>query len=72
MIIPYPFQDYRLILVDLRGAGKSPNLAINIIPSIDQADLIYQFILEHDLKKSDSDGKFIWRRRLSAIGDQAL
>ena len=32
------------------------------IPSINQAESIYRFIQEHDLKKPDFDGQFIWRR----------
>jgi pimeloyl-ACP methyl ester carboxylesterase len=47
---PYPLQDYRLILVDLRGAGKSPKPRDKHYSILEQADLIYQFILEHDLK----------------------
>jgi pimeloyl-ACP methyl ester carboxylesterase len=47
---PYPFQDYRLILVDLRGAGQSPKPHDKHYSILEQADLIYQFIQEHDLK----------------------
>jgi pimeloyl-ACP methyl ester carboxylesterase len=47
---PYPFQNYRLILVDLRGAGKSPKPHDKHYSILEQADLIYQFILEKNLK----------------------
>ncbi|CAN5822344.1 alpha/beta hydrolase [soil metagenome] len=47
---PYPFQNYRLILVDFRGAGKSPKPRDKHYSIIEQADLIYRFILEHDLR----------------------
>lgn len=47
---PFLFQDYRLILVDLRGAGKSPKPRDKHYSIVEQADLIYQFILEQDLK----------------------
>jgi pimeloyl-ACP methyl ester carboxylesterase len=47
---PYPFQKHRLIFVDLKGAGKSPKPRDKHYSIVEQADLIYQFILEHDLK----------------------
>jgi pimeloyl-ACP methyl ester carboxylesterase len=47
---PYPFQNYRVILVDFRGAGKSPKPRDKHYSILEQTDLVYQFILEHDLK----------------------
>ncbi len=47
-----PFaKDYRLILIDLKGCGKSPKPDDTKYSSQDHADLLYQFILEHDLRK---------------------
>ena len=42
--------DYQLILIDLKGFGKSPKPNDNNYSIQDQADLVYRFILEHDLK----------------------
>jgi pimeloyl-ACP methyl ester carboxylesterase len=39
-----------LVLIDLKGAGKSPKPHDNRYSIQEQADLILQFILEHDLK----------------------
>lgn len=47
---PYPFKDYRLVMVDLKGAGDSPKPHDNNYSIIEQANLVYQFIQEHDLK----------------------
>lgn len=41
---------HKLILIDLRGAGKSPKPHDKHYSIHDQANLIYEFILEHDLK----------------------
>ena len=41
---------HRLILVDLKGAGKSPKPHDEHYSIQTQADLIYQFIQEHDLR----------------------
>ena len=43
-------KDHKLILVDLKGAGKSPKPHDNRYSIQEQADLIFQFIREHDLK----------------------
>jgi pimeloyl-ACP methyl ester carboxylesterase len=40
----------KLILIDLKGAGKSPKPHDKKYSILDQADLIYEFIQEHDLK----------------------
>lgn len=40
----------KLFLVDLKGFGQSPKPRDNRYSLYDQADLIYQLILEHDLK----------------------
>lgn len=40
----------KLILIDLKGAGKSPKPHDKKYSIIDQANLIYEFIQEHDLK----------------------
>lgn len=51
-LIDYPglIQNHRLILVDLRGAGQSPKPHDKHYSILEQADLIYQFILEQDLR----------------------
>lgn len=41
---------HKLILIDLRGAGKSPKPHDKHYSIHDQANLIYEFIVEHDLK----------------------
>ena len=43
-------QDYQLILIDLKGAGNSPKPPDSHYSIQDHADLIYKFILDHDLK----------------------
>jgi pimeloyl-ACP methyl ester carboxylesterase len=43
-------QDYQLILIDLKGAGNSPKPPDSHYSTQDHADLIYKFILDHDLK----------------------
>lgn len=40
----------RLILIDLKGFGKSPKPKDDLYGLQDQADLVYQFIVEHDLR----------------------
>jgi pimeloyl-ACP methyl ester carboxylesterase len=40
----------RLILIDLKGFGKSPKPKDNLYGLQDQADLIYQFIVDNDLR----------------------
>jgi pimeloyl-ACP methyl ester carboxylesterase len=46
-----PFsKDYQLILIDLKGCGKSPKPHDTKYSTQDHADLLYQFILEHDLR----------------------
>src|SRR6266851_4029444 len=42
-------KDYQLILIDLKGCGKSPKPRDTKYSTRDHADLLYQFILEHDL-----------------------
>src|SRR6185295_9723838 len=42
---------HRVILIDLRGAGKSPKPDDKHYSILDQAELLHQFILEHDLKR---------------------
>ena len=49
-IEPLP-QNYKLILIDLKGFGKSPKPNDMRYSPFDHAELIYQFILEHDLKR---------------------
>ncbi|MDQ2920160.1 MAG: alpha/beta hydrolase [Acidobacteriota bacterium] len=43
-------QKYQLILIDMRGAGDSPKPHDKHYSTPEQADLIYEFILEKDLK----------------------
>jgi pimeloyl-ACP methyl ester carboxylesterase len=43
-------QNYQLILIDLKGSGDSPKPPDSGYSTQDHADLIYQFILDHDLK----------------------
>jgi pimeloyl-ACP methyl ester carboxylesterase len=43
-------QNYQLILIDLKGSGNSPKPSDGGYSPQDHADLIYQFILDHDLK----------------------
>src|SRR5258708_37065770 len=42
--------NYQLILIDLKGCGDSPKPPGSRYSPQDHADLIYKFILEHDLK----------------------
>jgi pimeloyl-ACP methyl ester carboxylesterase len=44
------FQNYQLILIDLKGAGNSPKPSDSHYSTQDHADLIYKFILKSDLK----------------------
>src|SRR5438876_6223191 len=41
---------YQLILIDLKGSGNSPKPPDRKYSTQDHADLIYKFILDHDLK----------------------
>ena len=43
-------KDNQLILIDLKGCGKSPKPNDTKYSPLDQAELIHQFILKHDLK----------------------
>jgi pimeloyl-ACP methyl ester carboxylesterase len=43
-------KNYQLILVDLKGCGKSPKPHDTKYSTQDHADLLYQLILEHDLR----------------------
>ena len=46
-----PFsQKYKLVLIDLKGAGKSPKPNDTHYSTQDHADLIFEFIQENDLK----------------------
>jgi pimeloyl-ACP methyl ester carboxylesterase len=42
-------QNYQLILIDLKGSGDSPKPPDSRYSPQDHADLIYKFILDHDL-----------------------
>lgn len=42
-------RDYQLILIDLKGFGKSPKPNDKNYSIQDQAELVYKFIIEHDL-----------------------
>lgn len=43
-------RNYQLILIDLKGSGNSPKPPDSHYSTKDHVDLIYKFILEHDLK----------------------
>ncbi len=43
-------KDYQLILIDLKGCGESPKPRDTKYSTRDHADLLYQFILERDLR----------------------
>jgi len=43
-------KNYQLILIDLKGCGKSPKPGDTKYSTQDHADLLYQFILEHELR----------------------
>lgn len=43
-------QNYQLILIDLKGCGNSPKPPDSNYSTRDHADLIYKFILDHDLR----------------------
>ena len=47
---PYRFPGYQLILIDFRGAGDSPKPKDKHYSILEQADLVYQFIQEKNLK----------------------
>jgi pimeloyl-ACP methyl ester carboxylesterase len=49
MIAPFS-GEHEVILIDLRGEGKSPKPHDKHYSILDQGELIYQFIIEHDLK----------------------
>jgi pimeloyl-ACP methyl ester carboxylesterase len=50
MIEPFSRQ-YKVILIDLRGQGQSPKPHDKNYSILEQGELIYQFILEHNLRK---------------------
>lgn len=43
-------RNYQLILIDLKGCGDSPKPPDSHYSTKDHADLLYKFILDHDLK----------------------
>src|SRR6266436_3574341 len=43
-------QNYQLILIDLKGSGDSPKPPGSRYSIQDHADLVYKFILDHDLR----------------------
>jgi pimeloyl-ACP methyl ester carboxylesterase len=43
-------KDNRLILIDLKGCGKSPKPNDTKYSTLDHAELLHQFILQHDLR----------------------
>jgi pimeloyl-ACP methyl ester carboxylesterase len=43
-------QNYQLILIDLKGCGESPKPPGSRYSVQDHADLVYKFILDHDLR----------------------
>lgn len=43
-------QDYRLILIDLKGSGKSPKPEDSHYSPLDHGELLYQFIMKEDLR----------------------
>lgn len=46
-----PFaNEYQIILIDLKGSGQSPKPPDTKYSTQDHADLLYQFILKHDLR----------------------
>lgn len=49
MVTPLSGQ-YKVILIDLRGQGKSPKPHDKKYSILEQGELIYQFIVEHNLK----------------------
>lgn len=49
MIAPFS-GEHQVILIDFRGEGKSPKPHDKHYSILDQGELIYQFIIEHDLK----------------------
>lgn len=49
MVAPLSAQN-KVILIDLRGAGSSPKPHDKHYSTVEQSELIYRFILEHDLK----------------------
>jgi len=48
-VVPLP-RKYQLILIDLKGCGDSPKPPDSHYSSKDHADLLYKFILDHDLR----------------------
>lgn len=49
MIEPFSGQ-YRVILIDLRGQGQSPKPDDKHYSILEQGELVYQFVVEHDLR----------------------
>jgi pimeloyl-ACP methyl ester carboxylesterase len=49
MVAPFSV-DHQVILIDLRGEGKSPKPHDKHYSILDQGELIHQFIVEHDLR----------------------
>ena len=49
MVAPFS-TNHQVILIDFRGEGKSPKPDDTHYSILDQGELIYQFIIEHDLK----------------------
>ena len=49
MVAPLSGQ-HQVILIDLRGEGQSPKPHDNHYSILDQGELVYQFIVEHDLR----------------------
>ena len=49
-LVPAFTTSNKLILIDLKGFGKSPKPKDKLYRIQDQADLVYQFIVEHDLR----------------------
>ncbi|HSP62467.1 MAG TPA: alpha/beta hydrolase [Pyrinomonadaceae bacterium] len=43
--------NYKVITIDLKGCGKSPKPNDTRYSPLDHGDLLYRFILEHDLRK---------------------
>ena len=50
-LIPAFTTSNKLILIDLKGFGKSPKPKDKLYRIQDQADLVHQFIVEHDLRE---------------------
>ena len=61
---------YRLILFDLKGAGKSPKPFDDKYSMFDQAELIYRFIRQNDMRDVTLVRTFLRRRRGFAGGPE--